>query len=61
VAAGNRLYIAGEDGNMYVVEGGPFLRVTAINPVGEPVFATAAIAGGTLLVRGLRHLYAFSR
>lgn len=61
VAAGGKLYIAGEDGNVYVVGAGPFLRLVAANLVGEPVFATPAISDGMLLVRGLRHLYVFSR
>lgn len=61
VAVEGRLYIASEAGDVYVIEAGPFLRVIAVNPVGEPVLATPAIAGHMLLLRGLTHLYAFTR
>lgn len=61
VAAGGNLYLTSDDGNVYVVPAGPLLEVTSVNPVGEAVFATPAIAPDQLLVRGLRHLYAFSR
>jgi outer membrane protein assembly factor BamB len=61
IAADDLLYIVSDAGDVYVIESGPFLRVVAVNPVGEAVFATPAIGDGMLLVRGLQHLFAFAR
>lgn len=61
VASNGRLYIASDRGDIYVIEAGPFLRLISTNAVGEAVFATPAISDGLLLVRGQRHLFAFSR
>ena len=60
VASNGKLYIASDLGDVYVIEAGPFLRLISTNAVGEAVFATPAISDGLLLVRGQRHLFAFS-
>jgi len=61
VAADGKLYIASDQGDVYVVEAGPILRLAATNPIGEAVFATPAISDGMLLIRGQNHLFAFSQ
>jgi len=61
VAANGNLYVASDVGDIYVIEAGPFLRVASTHAIGEAVFATPAISDGYLLVRGQRHLFAFSR
>jgi outer membrane protein assembly factor BamB len=60
VAAAGRLYIASEDGDVYVVKTGSQYELLAKNSVGEPVLATPALAGDLLLVRGAKHLFAIA-
>jgi outer membrane protein assembly factor BamB len=58
VAADGRLYLSGEDGDMFVVRTGAEFAVISKNRMGEPLMATPALAGGTMYVRGERHLFA---
>jgi outer membrane protein assembly factor BamB len=51
VAADGHLFLAGEDGRVYVVKAGIEYQLEAANPVGELTMATPAIAGGMLYVR----------
>lgn len=60
VAADGRIILSSEDGDMFVVTPGEFSLV-ATNPMGEPLMATPAIAGGTMYVRGQHHLFAVGR
>jgi uncharacterized protein (TIGR03067 family) len=52
IAAGGKLYFASEEGDVHVVKAGPRFELLATNPVGEPCFATPAIADGMLVIRG---------
>lgn len=61
VAADGRVYLAAEAGDVYVIAAGAEFEALAVNPVGEPLVATPAIAGGKLLVRGTEHLFAFEQ
>jgi len=45
-------------GSAYVVEAGPEFEVVGQNPLDEPVGASAAVAGGTIDIRGQKHLFA---
>ncbi|HEY7911818.1 MAG TPA: PQQ-binding-like beta-propeller repeat protein [Blastocatellia bacterium] len=58
VAADDKLYLASEDGDVYVVKAGPKYELLSINPMGEPLMATPAISGGLIILRGGRHLFA---
>jgi outer membrane protein assembly factor BamB len=58
VAADGRIYLSSEDGDVFVLRAGPTFEVLSKNPMGEPLMATPAIAGGTLYVRSERHLFA---
>jgi len=60
VAAAGNLYLASEDGDVFVVKAGPQYELVAKNPIGEPVLATPAWADDTLIVRGARHLFAIA-
>ena len=58
VAADGRIYLASEDGVVFVVkvgEGKP--EVIATNSVGEVIMATPAISKGMIIVRGQHHLF----
>ena len=60
VASDGKLYLAGEDGQLLVLRAGRAFDVAARIDMGETVFATPAIARGTLYVRTRGHLYAIS-
>ncbi len=59
VAADGKLYFSSEDGEIFVVRAGPKYEFLSTNPVGEVMMATPAVSDGMLIVRGLKHLYAF--
>ena len=61
VAADGRLYLSGEDGDVFVVKAGPQFELLGRNPMGQPLMATPAISGGMILVRGERELFAIGR
>jgi outer membrane protein assembly factor BamB len=58
IASDGKVYVAGEEGQVIVLRAGRSFEVLARNDMGETVFATPAIAGGTLFVRTRGHLYA---
>jgi FOG: WD40-like repeat len=58
VAADGKIYLASEDGDMFVVKAGPKFEVLSSNPIGEVIMATPAISSGIIFVRGLKHLFA---
>jgi outer membrane protein assembly factor BamB len=61
VAFGDRLLMTSEEGETFVVKAGPVHEVLRTNPIGEPVYASLALARGTIYVRGERHLFAVRR
>ena len=61
VAADGRIFLSSEDGDLFVIRSGPEFAVIATNPMGEPLMATPALAGGHMYVRGERHLFAIGR
>ena len=60
VAFGDVILLTSEDGDTFVIEAGPRHRVLRVNPLGEPVIASLAIANGRIYIRGEQHLYAIS-
>ena len=58
VASDGRLFLSGEDGDVFVVRAGRSFELVARNALGEPIMATPAIAGGLLLVRTEKRLVA---
>ena len=44
----------------FVVKAGPRFEVVGTNPLGEPIGASAAAAGGRLYIRGEKHLFAIT-
>jgi outer membrane protein assembly factor BamB len=58
VAADGRLYLASEDGDVFVVKAGRQYELLSKNTMGQPVMATPALAQGRLIVRGENAIYA---
>jgi outer membrane protein assembly factor BamB len=57
VAAGGFVYFLADDGATKIVRPGKALEVVAENPLGETTYASAAVSGGNLFVRGEQHLW----
>ena len=51
IGAGGRIYLASEDGDLFVVKAGRTFELLSTNPMGEPLMATPAISGNLLIVR----------
>lgn len=58
VAADGLIYLASEEGDVYVVRAGVEFQQVGVNPVGESLYATPAIAGGMIYLRGRHHVFA---
>jgi outer membrane protein assembly factor BamB len=61
IAGDGKIYLASEDGDVYVVKAGPGYELLATNPVGEVVMATPAISNGTILIRSAKNLIAIAQ
>lgn len=59
VASDGKLYLLSEDGDVFVVKTGPKYELLSTNPVGEVMMASPAISDGLLIVRGVKHVFAF--
>ena len=57
VAFGNKILITSEDGDTFVIKAGPQHEVLATNSVGEPVWASLALARGMVFIRGAQHVF----
>lgn len=57
VAYGGRLFLTSEEGETFVLKAGPVHEVLATNSLGEAVYASPAMAGGSLYIRGVQHLF----
>jgi outer membrane protein assembly factor BamB len=58
VVFGGHLYMTSEEGDTFVVKAGATHEIVRTNSVGEPVYASPALANGTIYMRGLHHLFA---
>jgi outer membrane protein assembly factor BamB len=58
VGYGDVLLATSEDGDTFVIKAGPTHEVLRTNSVGEPVYASLALAGRTVYIRGDKHLFA---
>lgn len=61
VAADGKIYLPGEDGDIFVVKAGPNFEVLATNSMGELLMATPAVSSGMLFVRTHHHLFAIGK
>lgn len=60
IAAGDRIYVPGENGTIVILKAGPQVEVLAKNDLGDSLIATPAIANNRLYVRTLHKLYCFA-
>jgi outer membrane protein assembly factor BamB len=58
IAADGKIYLASEEGRVYVLKAGPVFEVLAENDMTESVLSTPAISEGTLLYRTQNHVVA---
>ncbi len=58
VAADGKLYLSGEDGDVFVVKAAPTFQLISKNPMGELIMATPAISGKMMFVRARDSLFA---
>jgi len=57
VAFEGKILIVSEDGDSFVLRAGPAPEVLSVNSLGEPIYASPAISGGKLFLRGANNLY----
>jgi hypothetical protein len=57
IAGDGKVFLASEDGDVYVIRAGPLYELMAVHPMGEAMIATPAISGGILIVRGQHHVF----
>jgi len=60
VGVKDRLYVSSESGITYVIKMGPTFEILAANKLDDGNFASPAIAGDELFIRGFQYLYCLS-
>ena len=60
VAADGKIYIAGRNGFVVVIDDSPELKILAKNDVGEEILATPSIADGRIFIRTRESVFCFS-
>jgi outer membrane protein assembly factor BamB len=58
VAFAGHVFMTSEEGETFVIKAGKTHEVVRTNSLGEPVYASPALAGGTIYIRGLKHVFA---
>ncbi len=61
VAFDGKILLTSEDGDTFVIKAGPKHEVLRTNSLGEPVYASPAVAGGKIFIRAEKHLYAIEQ
>jgi len=57
VAFDGKLMVTSNDGDTYVVKAGPDFEVLATNSLGEPIYASLALAADSVYIRSAKSLY----
>lgn len=57
VAFEGKILLTSEDGDTFLVKAGPKHEIIGTNSVGEPVYASPAIADGRIYIRGEKNVY----
>lgn len=61
VAYEGKILLTSEDGETFILKAGPKYEILRSNSLGEPVYASPAIANGNLFIRGEQHLFAIGK
>jgi len=61
VAFEGKILLTSEDGDTFIVKTGPKHEILGPNSVGEPVYASTAISGQRIFIRGEKNLYAIGK
>ncbi len=61
VAAAGNVYVTDLEGTTMVISGGEIPRAVSVNPLGENVNASLAIAGNRIFIRGEHHLFCIAQ
>jgi outer membrane protein assembly factor BamB len=61
VAFGDRLLMTSGDGDTFVLKAGPAHEIVRTNSLQEPVYASLALSGNTIFIRGAQNLYAIRK
>ena len=61
IAYEGKILMTSEDGETFVVKAGPTHEILRTNSVGEPVYASPAIADGRIFIRGEKNLFAIGK
>jgi outer membrane protein assembly factor BamB len=61
VTANGLVYFLNDDGVMHVVKAGPKFELVARNELGEKTYASPALSGGQMFLRGFTNLYCIGR
>ena len=61
VVVDGRIVLMSEDGDTFVIKAGPVHEVMRTNSLGEPIFASPAIAEGRIFIRGASNLYCIGK
>ena len=57
VAFDGKILLTSEDGDTFMVKAGPKHEIIGTNSIGEPVYASPAIADGRIYIRGEKNIY----
>ncbi|HEX4946346.1 MAG TPA: PQQ-binding-like beta-propeller repeat protein [Blastocatellia bacterium] len=60
IAFDGKILLTSEDGDTYIIKAGAKHEILATNSVGEPVYASPAVADGMIFIRGEKHLFCIS-
>jgi outer membrane protein assembly factor BamB len=58
VAFDGKILMTSEDGDTFIIKAGPKHEILGTNSVGEPVYASPAMADGRIYIRGEKNIYA---
>jgi hypothetical protein len=61
VTANGLVYFLNDDGMMHVLKAGPKFELVARNELGEKTYASPALSGGQLFLRGFKNLYCITK
>jgi outer membrane protein assembly factor BamB len=57
IAFEGKILLTSEDGDTFVIKAGPKHEILGTNSVGEPVYASPAVADGKIFIRGEKNMY----